>query len=172
MNNRNMYNPLFESLTDTARRYERVHEEKDPAYRLKSAQEYANKILQLAFNEYSYFVSSVPLPALKQELLKKNLDFFDGLATKTDLNIQGAVDAVMKEWESTAGSLMANQDLQKMSPAIKEIYTMVGDGMKTLKGAADIYLRRYSAEVNKPEVINSVKTFVANTIKALKEKNK
>lgn len=170
MNNKTIYNPLFESLKETARRYDRINED-SAEYRLKGAIEYANKILQLTFDQYVYFVTSVPLASLKQDLVKKSLTFVDGLGTKTDLTLQSVIDLITKEWESASGSIMANQDLMKLSPAVKDIYTKVSEGMSALKETVDLYIKRYGTEMNNPQVTTAIKTFVGNSAKILKEKN-
>ena len=95
----------------------------------------------------------------------------EGLVTKTDLTLQSVIDSITKEWESASGSIMANQDLMKLSPAVKDIYTKVSEGMAALKETVDLYIKRYGAEMNNPQVITSIKTFVGNSAKILKEKN-
>lgn len=168
--NRTFNNPLFESLAVTAKKYERIHEDTDPAYKLKYANEYAAKILQLVYDQYIYFVSSIPLKSLKDDILKKSLEFIESKATGSNLTLQGLSEDIIKQWDSVSGSIMASQDLQKLSPEIKNIYLKVGEGMKASKSALDSYLKKYGNEASSQEVLQTVKSFIINSDKALKER--
>ena len=97
--NKTFNNPLFESLVVTAKKYERIHEATDPAYKLKYAKEYAAKILQLVYDQYIYFVSSIPLKSLKDDILTKSLEFIESKATGSNLTLQGLSEDIIKQWD-------------------------------------------------------------------------
>ena len=163
-------NPLFESLEKTAKKYERIQEATDPAYKMKFAREYAKKLLQLVYDNYIYFISSIPLESLKTETIKKSIDFINSRTTSNNLTVAGLSDDFIKQWESVYGAITANQDLQSLSPEIKDIYLKVGEGMKQYKNALDSYLKKYGTEASSPEVLQTVKNFIVNSSEALKQR--
>lgn len=170
MDHKEIKNPLFESLWNTVKRYEVIQED-SKEYKLKSAKDYANKILQLAYSQYVYFASSVPSYGLKKDLLKNSLAFMDQQASKPNLTLKDFLDGLFKQWESASGSIMADGDLLKL-PEVKEMYLKVGEGMNALKQVLETYEKRYGSQAADPSILTMVKDFITNATTALKEKNK
>lgn len=170
MRNTVIKNPLFESLVDTAKKYERIQEATDPEYKMKYAKDYAVKIIQMIYDQYIYFVSSIPSEELKDRLFKEGITFVESKFREPNPTLKGLAEDLMKQWESVSGSISANPAIQNLSPQIKEIYQKVGEGMKASNDALNSYFEKYTQESTSPEVVNKIKTFMMGSLEALKQR--
>lgn len=172
MNNRKLeYNPLFESLADTARRYERINEEVSPEVKIKYAKEYAKKILDAIYQQYVYFVYSIPDSTLKQTAIKEALTFIQGLSAKTtaQLSLETIVDEFTKKWDAIETSSQ-DIDAMKKAPILKDIYADVNKGMEEIKNAVKVYLEKYGTEASSNAVLTDIKTFVDSAKTSMEQK--
>lgn len=174
-NNRLEYNPLFESLTDTARRYERISEEDEQTteYKKKYAAEYATRILAMIYEQYSYFVSSMPVEEKTRSEWKNNLqNFIKENSTKSDLSFKEIADSMISEMDKVNSSLKSNEIFSKKLkayPSLENIQNNISGGIKELKNTIDLYSQKYGDMTKDPSVIGKVKEFITNTITALEK---
>jgi len=169
MNSRKIeYNPLFESVSDVAKRYRIINEEVSPEYKLKVAKEYAVMILQVMYDNYLYFVGSIPNETLKKSLKAELFNFvkseYDKQGTVT---FSGFMDSLKTKWTQSLSAITSNSDLIKLSAMIKEIYNDVDKGMKELENAAKLYNEKYPTESNSPEVSAAVQGLVQSCYTSL-----
>jgi hypothetical protein len=165
------YNPLFESLADSARRYSKINEEGEAGltgatnsasqeYMMKYAKEYAKRIVQIVYEQYFYFASSIPDTTLKQKYVGEALEF---LKTQKDkgagITFKELADATIANGKKLIEAINLNTDLINSAPIIKEIYANVESGMTEMENAVKQYIEQYGAYSTSPEVVQVLKDF-------------
>lgn len=153
-NSRLEYNPLFETLSDSARRYSRINEEDlvgatgagtvSAEYSAKYAKEYAKRLIQIAYEQYFYFASSIPDATLKQKYVQEALEFLKTQETKgANLSFKEMIDGVIANCKKVVEAINLNADLINSAPIIKDIYSNVEKGMLEIENAVKQYLEQY-----------------------------
>ena len=105
MNNRRFeYNPLFESLTDSARRYETISEQAT-ADKMKYAVEYARRIIETCYTQYVYFVNTIPDSATKKTVLTELEAFLKKENEQPSIDFKNFFDSMIAKMEELAGKV-------------------------------------------------------------------
>ena len=152
MNNRRLeYNPLFESITDSARRYETISEE-TTVDKTKYAVEYARRIIETCYSQYLYFLNSVPDETTKNDLMEKQNTFLKDQAKQTMIDIEKIIAEI--------SSIQSIRNLENFSK-LQEIFKKVEQGKDELKDVTFIeYTKQYATEYTSDPVKTAVGTFV------------
>jgi hypothetical protein len=178
-NHRLEYNPLFESLTDSARRYSAINEEDAVAgqagttsneYLVKYAKEYAKRLVQISYEQYFYFVSSIPDSAMKQKYLKEAIDFLKTQETQgANLSFKAMIDGIISNCKKVVSEINLNADLINSAPILKDIYSNVEKGMNEMDNAVKQYIEQYGTFSNTPEISQLLKDFCTLTYTNLQQ---
>jgi len=172
MNNRRLeYNPLFESLTDSARRYEKISEEAT-ADKMKYAIEYARRILETCYSQYVYFVNSVPDSATKNEMLKQLDTFLKKENEQQKIDFKIFFDSMITKMEELAGKVSGNQAIRNLEnfEKLQQIYTKIEQGKDELKNVTvPEYTKQYATEYTADAVKDAVKSFVQFSSQSLSQ---
>lgn len=183
------YNPLFESLTETARKYSRINEEGSPynasetiidlgstgssapakgssEYKIKFAAEYAVKIFQLIYDEYTYFLNSIKDQTLKQKYATSLYEFVEQNSIKTDLNFDLLGKELITKWEvMNASSEMKN--IAASSDNFKKAYDNISKAISKFKLLLSAYSQKYGTELSNNLVKDSIKSFISTAFTTL-----
>ena len=171
MNNRRLeYNPLFESITDSARRYERISEQ--AIDKNKYAVEYARRIIETCYSQYLYFVNSVPNETIKKELLDVLSKFLDQKKTDQALDFKTFFDSMISKIEELITKISGEQSIRNLAnfPKLQEIYNKIEQGKDELKNVTfDEYTKQYATEYTSDEVKKAVGDFVKFSSESLNQ---
>jgi hypothetical protein len=169
MNNRRLeYNPLFESITDSARRYETISE--NTVDKMKYAVEYARRIIETCYSQYVYFVNSVPDAAVKTKLLTELDTFLKGQITQQNLDVKTFFDSMISKMEDLVKQISGNQSIRNLEnfDKLQSIYDKIEQGKDELKNVTmEEYTKQYAAEYTSDDVKLAVKNFVTFSSQAL-----
>jgi len=169
MNNRRLeYNPLFESLADSARRYERIVEQSTPD-KIKYAVEYARRIMETCYSQYVYFVNSVPDATVKTTLLTSLSTYLKEQKDK-GLDIKTFFDGMISKMEDLVKQISGNQAIRNLEnfEKLQSIYDKIEQGKNELKDVTmEEYTKQYSTEYTSPEVKKAVNDFISFSSQAL-----
>lgn len=171
MNNRRLeYNPLFESIVDSARRYEKISEEVvDDNYKMEAAINYAKKIVQMLGDQVNYYVFTIPNPTVRATTLKALMEFWGKAAAGS--TFEEIFNMVSSQWDTLEKSI-ANSAEMKVYVGIEDVYAKVSGGIQKMKETAKIYLDTYPEE-SKNGVVNKAVQDIAAAIKTnIEEINK
>lgn len=177
-NSRLEYNPLFESLRDSARRYSIINEEdlatsqntNSQEYLLKYAKEYAKRLSQIAYEQYFYFVSSIPDATMKQQYVNEALEFIKTQMSKgANLSPKEMIDTIIANTKKVVEAINLNADLINSAPIIKEIYSNVEKGMTEMENAVKQYVEQYGTFASSPEVSQVLADFCKLTYTNLEQ---
>lgn len=160
------YNPLFESLSEVAKRYERIGEQENTEsddYKLKSAKDYAIRILQMIYDEYLYFLNSVPSDEFRKKYKEEIITFMDTESKKTDVNMELLVKSIMDKWKAVNKSESVTKASEK-SEAIRNSYSTVEMGISKLDELVKTYTEKYKKEMMDPSVAKAIKDFTSNAL--------
>lgn len=170
MNNRRLeYNPLFESITDTAKRYETISEE-TTVDKTKYAVEYARRIIETCYSQYLYFLNSVPDETTKNDLMEKLDTFLKDQAKQPMIDFKMFFDAMISNIEKIIAEISSIQSIRNLEnfPKLQEIFKKVEQGKDELKDVTFIeYTKQYATEYTSDPVKTAVGTFVKFSSEAL-----
>jgi hypothetical protein len=169
MNNRRLeYNPLFESITDSARRYETISE--NTADKMKYAVEYARRIIETCYSQYVYFLNSVPDAALKATLLNELDTFLKAQTTQKNLDVKTFFDSMISKMEALVKEISGNQSIRNLQnfDKLQSIYSKIEQGKEELKNVTMVeYTKQYATEYTSDDVKAAVNSFVTFSSQAL-----
>jgi len=175
MAHRNLpYNPLFESLNETARRYERFNEsDVSPEYKRKYAIEYGSRIIQLMYDQYVYFTSSIPIEALRTQLYKDLVSFVDLQSTKEN-TLKTIADSIMTILNNVLLEVNKRKESdfneQNKKQWVIDAYKKLEEGLGKMEAAVNEYNKLYSEPY--PEVNKMIQDFLTNAKTALEQTKK
>jgi hypothetical protein len=158
------YNPLFESLVGTARRYERIKEQENTEsgdYKVKNAKEYALKIVQILYDEYLYFLNSIPDEDERKKYKSELLSFIESESKKTDTNMELLAKSMIAKFQEINKSSSVTKASEK-SETIKNAYSKVEQGISNFMELVKLYNEKYAKEIADPSVANGIKEFMTN----------
>jgi hypothetical protein len=182
-NKRLEYNPLFESLTETAKRYSRINEEGatggtggtgdflkpgTSAYKTKYAIEYAKKIFQLIYDEYFYFLSSIKDETIKNKFKSELFDFIKLNSQKSDINLDVIAKDIITRWQ-TMNSSTEVKNIAASSDDFRKAYESIDKGVVKLSQLLSAYSQKYGTEATNPSLITEVKTLINNALTNLEQ---
>ena len=172
MNNRRLeYNPLFESLTDSARRYETISEQ-STTDKMKYAVEYARRIIETCYTQYVYFVNSIPDSATKQTVLTELEAFLKKENEQPSIDFKNFFDSMIAKMEELAGKVSGNQAIRNLEnfEKLQQIYNKIEQGKDELKNVTvPEYTKQYATEYTSDAVKNAVKSFVKFSSESLSQ---
>ena len=173
MNNRRLeYNPLFESITDSARRYQRISEDAvDPQYKKQAAVNYAKRIIRIVGDQINYFVMSIPSPTVRATTLKTLLEFLTTTASKTGITFEELFNTFVEEWNTLEKSIVSSSEMSKYE-GIDEIYLKVANGMEKMKSAASLYIEKYPEDSKSGEVTTALSEMMKMVKQSIEQINK
>ncbi len=171
MNNRRLeYNPLFESITDSARRYERISEQ--AIDKNKYAVEYARRIIETCYSQYLYFLNSLPDQTTKNDLMEKLNTFLKEQAKQPMIDFKMFFDEMISNIEKIIAEISNIQSIRNLEnfPKLQEIFKKVEQGKDELKNVTfDEYTKQYATEYTSDEVKKAVGTFVKFSSESLNQ---
>lgn len=170
MNNRRLdYNPLFESIIDSAKRYEKISEELSQEEKTKYAIEYARKIIEICYSQYIFFVNCIPDNTLKNKAIEETVTFLKNQNVES-INFRTFFDAMIVKMNELSNSISGNQAIRNLAnfSDLQKIYQKFESGVKILQDeVVKKYEKQYSTEITSPKVTEAVKSFVKFTYEAL-----
>jgi hypothetical protein len=172
MNNRRLeYNPLFESITDSARRYETISEQ-TTVDKTKYAVEYARRIIETCYSQYLYFLNSLPDETKKNEIIAELDKFLEDQAKQPMIDFKTFFDAMISNIENIITQISSIQSIRNLEnfSKLQEIFKKVEQGKDELKDVTFVeYTKQYATEYTSPDVKKAVGTFVKFSSEALKQ---
>lgn len=186
MNNRRLeYNPLFESVTETAKKYSKINEEGQTLidtgttgaggaskgseeYKIKYAKEYAIKIFQLIYDEYIYFMNSIQDETAKQKYAQEILDFLKANSQKSDINFEIISKEILTKWESMNSSSEVKK-IAESSDDFRKAYQDIAQAIKNFTLLLNSYSQKYGKELSNNSVMTAIKSFVNTALSTLSQ---
>ena len=186
-NKRLEYNPLFESLTETARKYSRINEEGETLidqgstggtgaflkpgtseYKIKYATEYAVKIFQLIYDEYNYFINSITDETVKARYAAEMFDFIKLNSQKADINLDIISKDIITKWQIMNASTEVKK-IAESSEDFKKAYDSINKGVAKISQLLSAYSQKYGTEIRNTALVTAVKEFITNALTTLEK---
>ncbi len=172
MNNRRLeYNPLFESLTDSARRYQTISEDATTD-KMKYAVEYARRIIETCYTQYVYFVNTIPDSVTKKTVLTELEGFLKKENEQPKIDFKTFFDSMIAKMEELVGRVSGNQAIRNLEnfEKLQQIYNIIEQGKDELKNVTvPEYTKQYATEYTSDDVKNGVKSFVKFSSESLSQ---
>lgn len=186
MRNKIENNPLFESLKDSARKYEKISENNPGATgstgststgaapnkeKIKYAVEYARRIIETCYSEYIYFLNSIPDQGIKNDLITKTDELMK--SQKTDpKGFKMFFELMVSKMEELAGKVTGSPAIRNLPnfDKIQEVYSKFEKAKNELSEVTfKEYVKEYANEYTSKEVNDAVKAFVEFSSQALEQ---
>jgi len=168
------YNPVFESLSQQAKKYTNVHINEDVIkYEGEKSQKYLKRIIDKLCSNIVTFTTSIPEKTLRDSLLGILDTGYKGLSTTPPANIDHLITSINGLFDEAYTQIAASGSKEKLIP----IYDKVKEGMELLIKAYENLKKKYPSEISNPESLENAKKYLTasinsftNTLEELKKK--
>ena len=168
------YNPVFESLSQQARKYSNIHIDEDVInYEGQKSQKYLKSILDTVSNAVISFSTSIPDKQLRTTVLGVIAEGLKSLGTGAPANIDAILSSLQQTFDKVYSTIAASTSKDKLIP----IYDKVKEGMELLMKAYEKLKSKYPTEMSQPAsltncigYLKSSITSFATTLEELKAK--
>jgi len=164
-----LYNPLFESLMDSAHRYQNgpdfMIKEEDEGKKMKK--EDVIKYLEQIFNMFTSNVTagiiSYPFGDIKGELLKNALETYESL--KENQNMKSLIEGLKKVFNEASTKVSGS----KYSDKVKYIWTALKEGVELLIKAYEALAKRAGSLIEEKEILSTFNTKMTTYVDEFKK---
>lgn len=171
MIDKNLKNPLFESLLQKARKVEEdsehtgfhILEQDQKSADPKMVKAYVNTILDELWNSMINFTGSIPDQSLKDKALPELISSFQKLSTNS--TVDDLFKALGESWKSVMGKM--GQIDPKIKDAMTPIYANVDQGINKLLEAYEKLKSLAGDKIMDPEIISSINEKMPKMIESL-----
>jgi hypothetical protein len=168
------YNPVFESLSQQAKKYTNVHINEDVLqYEGEKSQKYLKLLIDNISSRIITFTASIPQKDLRDSVLGIIAEGYKTLSTTAPANIDGLLASMGELFNKAYVEVAASSAKDKLVP----IYDKVKEGMELLMKAYENLKKKYPAEMSNPvslqncvKYLNASVTSFNNTLEELKKK--
>ncbi len=156
------YNPVFESLTQQAKKYSTIHIDEDVInYEGEKSQKYLKMILDTVSNAVIAFSASIPEKELRSNILGVIAEGLKSLSTGTPANIDALLSSLQEIFDKVYASVSASTAKDKLVP----IYDKVREGIENTAKAYEELKKKYPSEMSNPVSLdNAVKNIKASIV--------
>ena len=155
------YNPVFESLSQQAKKYTGIHINEDA---LKYEGEKSQKYLQIIIGRINaagvLLTTSIPDKKLRDSLLLILSEGYKALEAGTSANIDALIDSIKGIFDRAYTEIAASSFKDKLIP----IYDKAKEGIELLMKAYENLKKKYPAEMNNPISLTNAKTYLKSSI--------
>ena len=169
------YNPVFESLSQQARKYTNVHVNEDTIkYEGEKSQKYLKLLIDSISGRIITFTASIPQKDLRNSVLGIIDQGYKTLSTSAPANIDALISSMMDLFDKAYVEVSASSVKDKLVP----IYDKVKEGMELLMKAYENLKKKYPSEMSNPISLDNAKKYMTasiatftNTLEELKKKS-
>ena len=156
------YNPVFESLSQQARKYSNIHIDEDVInYEGQKSQKYLKSILDTVSNAVISFSTSIPDKQLRTTVLGVIAEGLKSLGTGAPANIDAILSSLQQTFDKVYSTIAASTSKDKLIP----IYDKVKEGIENTAKAYEELKKKYTSEMSNPVSLdNAVKNIKASII--------
>jgi hypothetical protein len=167
------YNPVFESLSQQARKYSVVYINEDTiAYEGEKSKTYLKKLIDTINSKIIKFTTSIPQKDLRNTVLGIIGEEYKKLENAAPANIDALLISMNDLFDKAYTAVAASSYKDKLVP----IYDKVKEGIALLMEAYENLKKKYPAEMSNPKSLeNAIKylnasiTSFNNTLEELKK---
>lgn len=168
------YNPVFESLSQQAKKYTNIHINEDVIkYEGEKSQKYLKLIIDKICSRIVTFTTSVPEKDLRDSLLRILAEGYKELSTGTSTNLDALINSLKELFDEAYAEIASSTSRDKLVP----IYDKVKDGMELLLDAYENLKKKYPSETSNPVSLENAKKYLTasmesfnSTLEELKKK--
>ena len=155
------YNPVFESLSQQARKYTGVHINEDAlAYEGEKSQRYLEIIIGRITAASVLITTSIPKKDLRDSLLLILSEGYKKIETGTFANIDALIDSLRGIFDRAYAEIAASSSKAELVP----IYDKAKEGIELLMKAYENLKKKYPAEMSQPASLTNSKTYLKSSI--------
>jgi|LauGreDrversion4_2_1035121.scaffolds.fasta_scaffold00063_6 hypothetical protein len=165
------YNPLFESLLDTAKEYKtvynyRIHEEANEKFKDKDqALKYFKMIFDSWGNAVIAFTKSCLIPDVKSEISKQVSENIIKLGTSSNSSLDNIIK-VLKESSDVISEKISGQN---KSETIKIVYKNFEEGVGSLEEAYTAYKERAGSMLTDSDLLAKINSHIQSYVEQIKK---
>lgn len=155
------YNPVFESLSQQARKYTNVHINEDTAkYEGEKSQKYLKLLIDSISGRIITFTASIPDKDLRNSVLGIIAEGYKTLSTAAPENIDVLLSSMMDLFDKAYVEIAASSAKDKLVP----IYDKVKEGMELLMNAYENLKKKYPSEMSNPVSLQNCIGYLKSSI--------
>jgi hypothetical protein len=155
------YNPVFESLTQQAKKYTNVYINEDVIkYEGEKSQKYLKLLIDTISSKIITFTTSIPQKDLRNSILGIMDQGYKTLLTAAPANIDALIASMVDLFDKAYVQIAASSDKAKLVP----IYDKVKEGMELLMKAYENMKKKYPAEMSNPVSLDNAKKYLTASI--------
>jgi len=155
------YNPVFESLSQQAKKYAGIHINEDVLqYEGEKSQKYLKLLIDSISGRIITFTASIPDKALRNSLLGIVAEGYKTLSTSAPANIDALLASITELFNKAYTEVAASSAKDKLVP----IYDKVKEGMELLMKAYENLKKKYPAEMSNPISLDNAKKYLTASI--------
>lgn len=155
------YNPVFESLSQQAKKYSGVYINEDTiAYEGEKSQKYLKLLIDSISSKIIKFTVSIPQKDLRDIILGIIAEGYKNLENATPANIDALLVSMNDLFEKAYVQVTASSYKDKLVP----IYDKVKEGIALLMKAYENLKKKYPAEMSNPESLKNAIKFLNASI--------
>lgn len=162
---KNINNPVFESLYNSATKYQKINEESVKSERLnmEELQEYLTLVQNELVGTIIRFSQIFPFEKTRQELVKILIDEFEKLGKSS--RVQDLIDSLNKIWETIESKVSSSE----VSSVIKKEYNTVSEGVNKLIESFEQIKKEAGSKIDEKSIIDLVNNNILLVTKEFKE---
>ena len=155
------YNPVFESLSQKAKKYTGIHINEDAlAYEGEKSQKYLKLLIDSINGRIITFTTSIPEKSLRDLVLGIMDQGYKTLSTSAPANIDALIASMADLFDKAYIQIAASSDKGKLVP----IYDKVKEGMELLLKAYENLKKKYPTEMSNPVSLENAKKYLTSSI--------
>ena len=155
------YNPVFESLTQQAKKYTGIHINEDAlAYEGEKSQKYLKLLIDSISSKMITFTASIPDKDLRNSVLGIMDQGYKTLSTSAPANIDALIASMVDLFDKAYVQIAASSAKDKLVP----IYDKVKEGMELLMKAYENLKKKYPSEMSNPVSLDNAKKYLNTSI--------
>jgi hypothetical protein len=169
------YNPVFESLSQQAKKYSGFYINEDTIkYEGEKSQKYLKLLIESINSKIITFTASIPQKDLRNSVLSIIGEGYKNLSASTPANIDALLTSMDELFDKAYVEVAASSSKDKLVP----IYDKVKEGMKILMKAYENLKKKYPSEMSNPVSLENAKKYLDasitsfnNTLEELKKES-
>jgi hypothetical protein len=155
------YNPVFESLSQQARKYTNVHINEDAiAYEGEKSQKYLKLIIDNISSRIITFTASIPEKKLRDSVLAIIDQGYKTLSTSAPANLDALIASMRGLFDEAYTEVGGSSSKDKLVP----IYDKVKEGMELLMKAYENLKKKYPSEMSQPASLTNCIGYLKSSI--------
>jgi len=155
------YNPVFESLSQQAKKYTNIHINEDAIkYEGEKSQKYLKLLVDSISGRIITFTASIPEKSLRDLVLGIVDQGYKSLSTASPANLDALIASIVDIFDKAYVQIAASSAKDKLVP----IYDKVKEGMELIMKAYENLKKKYPSEMSNPVSLENTKKYIAASI--------